>query len=171
MAQVEFVAKLRADTTDAMKKLQDIGQKVEALENNQIAITFEYNNNMSDFQNKIRQVMNACPELGIQFQYDINKRALLQSKDLLENMTTVKTHIDNKDVDSYIKGIIEEFKQLSKSGVDGKTLLQPYLNILNIMETIQKNGYSLPIDDYLDELFDYVKHIQDIDFTGFEGRS
>lgn len=170
MAQVEFVAKLRADTTDVMKKLQDIGQKVEALENNQIAITFEYNNNMSDFQNKIRQVMNACPELGIQFQYDINKRALLQSKDLLENMTTVKTHIDNKDVDSYIKGIIEEFKQLSKSGVDGKTLLQPYLNILNIMETIQKNGYSLPIDDYLDELFDYVKHIQDIDFTGFEGR-
>ena len=56
----------------------------------------------------MKEIAALNPKLGVQFQYDMNKRGYLQAKEQLESMTQIKMQVDTKGAEGYINELIAD---------------------------------------------------------------
>lgn len=91
---ISYKVALDVDNQEAIKKLLDVNTKMTKLENGQILIDFKYNKNLKDFNKKAAEISKLSPELGVQFQYDVNKRGLLLAKEQLAQLEEFKIGVE-----------------------------------------------------------------------------
>lgn len=87
MATVEYIAKIKGDTSSLEAALQKAEGRIQRLNDDEVIVKLNYDGNIKAFNREFDKVAKACPELGIQFQYNVNKKMLDQEMQKLQDMS------------------------------------------------------------------------------------
>lgn len=128
------------------KVIHKAGLQMKQLENNQVLINFDYNTNMGQFQKVFEELKKNCPDLTVQFQYEVNKQFLNKLKGDQKNIVS-KLENSLKDIQIDPAGLIDE---------DGLYNVQKIIE--NLSEKVKSLDLNLSLDESIDE-----KDLKDVD--------
>lgn len=152
---------LDVDNKEALKKIDQIQDGITEIDESSIIINFKYNENKKDFQKKVKAVADSNPNLGIQFQYDVNKRALIQAQDKLKEMEDIQIAVDTKGAKQYILDLKHEIRELYKSGADSDLITSKIQKLLNITSVVDESMLA-HTKKGLQDIFNSIKGLKDL---------
>ena len=162
MSPVEYMVKIGGDISGLEKAIKTAQGECNRLADDEVAIKLNYDGNIKDFNKTFKTILDACPELTIQFQYDVNKKILDEQLSRLKKIEDLKVEIDTGEAQKRIHNMISDLKMgfesatpLSKGEL--KSNVQELFRYLN---TVNKAGLHIDkntvieslseIDGYLD---------------------
>lgn len=82
----EYNIKVNTNTDAVLSKFKEMKMEARKLADNEISIQFNYENNIAEINNIIKQIRENIPDLTIQFEYDVNKKMLASAEKELQKM-------------------------------------------------------------------------------------
>lgn len=160
---------LKADLAQMQQDVRDIGGELYKLSDTRVHVRMEFDKSYDDFVQKVQQLVDAHPILGVQFQYDINKKLLDQDIAEIANSNDLKHAlvVRYKDIAQQIQA---SFKALSENPDDAKisndlnSYIKQFNNIINLIDEIGEKLVSSQTDtkkvfkDDKDTIEGFAKH-------------
>lgn len=160
MATVEYIAKIKGDTSALEAALQKAEGRIQKLNEDEVILKLNYDGNIKAFNKVFEKVMKACPEIDIQFQYNINKKILDQKISELQKMDALKVDIDTGNVKAKIKDMVDALQTGFESAEPGDDELKQrvrdlyaYINTATAagVKNLKRDFTELEeLDDFLD---------------------
>ena len=86
MQTIEYKVKVSPDTTGLKEAVKKADGEFKRLDDHTVVVKLDYDGNYKKFYEKIKEINDKVPELGVKFQYDLNKKALEAAKNDLKNL-------------------------------------------------------------------------------------
>lgn len=95
MGRAEYVVQFKGDYSALQKDINKINGETRKLANDEVIIKLNYDGNIKEFNKVFDEISKLHPELGIQFQYNVNQKILEQELGKLDQLTELKLDVDN----------------------------------------------------------------------------
>ena len=163
----EYIARISGDTSGlerAVKKASGITKKIN---DDEVIIKLNYDGNPQDFNKTFQNILKDCPELNIQFQYDVNKKILDGELEKLRKMEDFQIDIETGNAEQKIKDMTADIKYGYESAGDTIdvtkkkiTDLYKYINSAKSAGVIiNRDSITKDLRDMGDELYGFVNKI------------
>lgn len=160
---------LKADLAQMQQDVRDIGGELYKLSDTRVHVKMEFDKSYDDFVQKVQQLVDTHPILGVQFQYDINKKLLDQDIAEIANSNDLK-HALVVRYKNIAQQIQASFKALSENPDDAKitndlnAYIKQFQNIINLIDEVGEQVVSLQTNtaqvfkDDKDTIEGFAKH-------------
>ena len=141
-----YIAEIDGDITKLKKVIAQANGELEELGNKQIAIKLDFDGNFANFKKAINAIMKACPEIPIQFQYELSKQAFEQEARKLESAQKLKLAIDTGIITNDLRTAVAGATKAFNAGDDfnGAPIEDALKHILDTIKTVENAGVKLP---------------------------
>ena len=122
METISYKIAIDGNNENLRKVVADSQGRLEQLDDKHIKIAIDYDGNYSEFYKTIQNIYKDCPEVGIEFQYHMNKKALEQEMSKLQDL-----EISIKDPKTAYNNLLRETQSFIKDynkAVEGKKKLE-----------------------------------------------
>lgn len=163
---ISYTLKLNADNKAALKAIGTVDSKLTELSDTDVLIDFKFNN-AKELNKQVEKISKASPELGIQFQYDINKRGLLLAKEQLAKLEEIDVNVETKGASKYIDELRDNLLNLYNNGASEEELAAPLQNLLNVTKKLDEKrlkNIGKEIGDIYKK-YDNLRNIKPIDLS------
>lgn len=86
MQTIEYKVKVSSDTAGLEEAVKKAEGRLERLSKDSVVVKLDYDGNYKAFYDKVREINDKVPKLSINFQYDLNKKALEAAKSDLKDL-------------------------------------------------------------------------------------
>ena len=155
----EYICKIKGDTSQLEQVLKRANGSLKKLSDDQVAIKFDYDGNIKNFNKVFEDIARQAPELTIQFQYDVNKKILESEMSKLKEMQDFQLDINTGNVEKKIRSMIDDLQKTYLSGAFSGDLIDE-----DLIKTKTKNILKY-INTAIDFGFDKSKIKEDFSFT------
>lgn len=169
MGKTEYIVRFKGDYSVLAKDLNKINAETKKLEDDEVIVKLNYDGNIKEFNKVFDKISKMHPELGIQFQYNVNEKMLNNELDRLKKLTDIKIDIDEGNVQKKIEQLADGVDYALQEGMSKAEITKRLNNLFGYYNTAIKAGaknidfYS--ITDRLYESFeieaDEIKKIYD----------
>lgn len=142
----EYIAKIKGDTSQLEQVLKKVQGKMKKLEDDEVLIKLDYDGNVKQFNKVFDQVLKACPDLTIQFQYDVNKKLLDKEVKKLETLEDIKIGIDSKDFSKNLDNKIKDIKNSVSNNASSDSIAQQIKDLFKYANTAKELGAKIGRD-------------------------
>ena len=154
----EYKVKITGDVTSLEKIIKQASGSVQKLTDKDYVIKLDYDGNVQELRKTLDDAVKACPELAIQFEYDVNKKALEQKMDELKKIEAFKLDVDTNKVNAKIRDMASDIQNAFTQGVSKDTLKNKVTDLYKYINTATKAGIRVSrsfeslqeVDDFLD---------------------
>jgi len=165
----EYTAKITGDTSGLEKALKSVKGSMKQLSDDEVLIKLNYDGNVADFNKEFDKVLKQCPDLTIQFQYNVNQKMLTKELDKLQQLKDLKLDIDTNNADKKISSMITALDTAigndeSSDKIEGRIKgIIRYANTIHelggkietdVMNAIYRSVESTNYEDLFNRLFD-----------------
>lgn len=167
MEKAEYIVKFRGDYSALAKDLKNIGAETKKIEDDEVIIKLAYDGNIKEFNKVFDKISKMHPELGIQFQYNVNEKILKQEMKKLDELTELKLNVDEGKVQAKLEKLAENVEFALEEGMSKDEITKRLKNVFGYYNTAVKAGAKninfKDIKDRLDDAFSIeTDEIQDI---------
>lgn len=167
MEKAEYIVKFRGDYSALAKDLKNIGAETKKIEDDEVIIKLAYDGNIKEFNKVFDKISKMHPELGIQFQYNVNEKILKQEIKKLDELTELKLDVDEGKVQAKLEKLAENVEFALEEGMSKDEITKRLKNVFGYYNTAIKAGAKninfKDIKDRLDDAFSIeTDEIQDI---------
>lgn len=162
MAIAEFVAKITGDTSGLEHALQEVKGSMRKLSKDEVIVKLDYDGNVKGFNEEFAKIQKECPDLNIQFQYNVNQKLLNKEKDKLKQLKDLKFDVDTGNADKKIASMITALDNAVSAGESSDIVSKKIKDIYRYANTIKSLGGTIRTN-YEEAIFksveqtDYVK--------------
>ena len=136
----EYVARITGDVSGLKKAIKESKGDLKSIGDNEYIIKIGYDGNPKDLNKKLQEIAKSSPELTIQFQYNINQKALNQELDKLKNLQELKIDIETDGANKKITGMISELAKAVKTDTSEDIIEAKIKGIYKYANTISELG-------------------------------
>ena len=140
MGQAEYIVRFKGDYSALESDLKKINGATKKLEDDEVIIKLNYDGNIKEFNKVFDSISKQHPELGIQFQYNVNEKLLNQELDKLEKYTQLKLDIDESNVQSKLEKMGDDIGLALQNHLDAKDIKKLVENYFGYYNTAIKAG-------------------------------
>lgn len=140
MGQTEYVVKFKGDYSALAKDIDKINGATKKLEDDEVIIKLNYDGNIKQFNKVFDEISKKHPELGIQFQYNVNEKLLKQETDKLKQLTDLKLDIDEGKVESKLNSLSDGIKEALSNGMSKDDVAKRLKDFFSYYNTAVKAG-------------------------------
>ena len=161
MGSTEYIVRFKGDYSALEKDIKKISGATKKLEDDEVIIKLNYDGNIKEFNKVFDHISKLHPELGIQFQYNVNEKILRQELDKLEKLTDLKLDIDEGKVPKKLESMADGIKNALNEGVSKDEIERRVKDFFGYYNTAIKAGaknIDSDFDDINKKLFDYFKN-------------
>ena len=142
----EYIVKIKGDTSQLEQTLKKVQGNMKKLDDDEVLIKLNYDGNVKQFNKVFDQVLKSCPELSIQFQYDVNKKILDSELEKMQKMTNLEYDINTSNVNKKIKKMIEDLDEAISLDASEAEIKQQIENIYKYANTAKQAGAKIGND-------------------------
>lgn len=155
MGQTDYIIRFKGDYSALEKDLNKIGQATRKLEEDEVLIKLNYDGNIKEFNKVFDKISNMHPELGIQFQYNVNEKMLKQELDKIDQLTEIKLDVDENKVQTKIKNLADNVDTALQEGMSKDEITKRLKNVFAYYNTAVKAGAkNINFDSITNRLYD-----------------
>ena len=158
--QAEYVAKITGDTTGLEKAIQKANGSIKRLEQDEVLIKLNYDGNVQGFNAEFDKILKSCPDLTIQFQYNVNQKMLDKELNKLKDLQDLKLDINTNNADKKIQSMILSLDEAIGKDQSQSIIESKIKEIYKYANTINKLGGKININ-FTDEIY---KSVEGTDF-------
>lgn len=158
--QAEYIAKITGDTSGLEKAIQKANGSMKKLEQDEVLIKLNYDGNVQGFNAEFDKILKSCPDLTIQFQYNVNQKMLNQELDKLKKLQDLKLDINTNNADKKIQSMIVSLDNAIGKGQSQDVIESKIKEIYKYANTVKKLGGKINID-FANEIY---KSVEETDF-------
>ena len=167
MGSAEYIVRFKGDYSALAKDLKSIGAATKKIEDDEVIVKLAYDGNIKEFNKVFDQIAKKHPELGIQFQYNVNEKILKQEIDRLEKLTELEIDIKDNKVQNKLENLAGNVEHALEEGLGKDEITKRLKNVFGYYNTAIKAGAKninfKDITDRLDDAFSIeADEIQDI---------
>ena len=129
----EYIVRFKGDYSALAKDISKINAETKKLEDDEVLIKINYDGNIKDYNKKLGEISKKHPEIGVQFQYNANKKILDKEVEKLNQLTELELDIKENKVQDKLESLADNINsalidQLSKEEISErvKTLFKYY---------------------------------------------
>lgn len=155
MGQTDYIIRFKGDYSALEKDLNKIGQATRKLEEDEVLIKLNYDGNIKEFNKVFDKISNMHPELGIQFQYNINQKMLEQELDKIDQLTEIKLDVDENKVQTKLKNLADNVDTALQGSMSKDEITKRLKNVFAYYNTAVKAGAkNINFDSITNRLYD-----------------
>ena len=157
MPQVaEYIAKISGDTTGLEKAIADAKGSVKKLAKDEVLIKLQYDGNVKDFNKQFDKILKDCPELTVQFQYNVNQKMLDKEMEKAKKLQELKLDINTGNVENRIRSMIEGLDNAIGRGESSDIIESKIKEIIRYGNTVKHAGGEIA-KTYLKDILESVE--------------
>ncbi len=156
MGSVDYIVRFKGDYSALAKDMSKINAETKKLEDDEVIIKLDYDGNIKEFNKVFDKISKMHPELGIQFQYNVNKKMLDKELDKLEKLTSIKADIDERKVVDKLKNLGNDVKSSIQDGLSKEEVTKRLETFFGYYNTAVKAGaknIDVDFSNIHDEIF------------------
>lgn len=164
MGRAEYIVHFKGDYSALQKDLAKISAATTKLENDEVIIKLNYDGNIAEFNKQFDKIAKMHPELGIQFQYNVNEKMLNQEINKLKKLTELKLDIDEGNVQNKLKNLASNVEASLQEGLSKDEITKRLKEFFGYYNTSIKAGaknIDFDFDSLSNKLFDAFKNQKD----------
>lgn len=142
----EYVARITGDVSGLKKAIKESKGDLKSIGDNEYIIKIGYDGNPKELNKKLQEIAKSSPELAIQFQYNVNQKALNQELDKLKNLQELKLDIETDGANKKITGMISELAKAVKTDTSEDIIEAKIKGIYKYANTISELGGKISED-------------------------
>lgn len=155
MGQTDYIIRFKGDYSALEKDLNKIGQATRKLEEDEVLIKLNYDGNIKEFNKVFDKISNMHPELGIQFQYNVNQKMLEQELDKIDQLTEIKLDVDENKVQTKLKNLADNVDTALQGSMSKDEITKRLKNVFAYYNTAVKAGAkNINFDSITNRLYD-----------------
>lgn len=155
MGQTDYIIRFKGDYSALEKDLNKIGQATRKLEEDEVLIKLNYDGNIKEFNKVFDKISNMHPELGIQFQYNINQKMLEQELNKIDQLTEIKLDVDENKVQTKLKNLADNVDTALQGSMSKDEITKRLKNVFAYYNTAVKAGAkNINFDSITNRLYD-----------------
>ena len=138
--RTDYVVRFKGDYSALAKDLEKINASTRKLEDDEVIIKLNYDGNIKEFNKVFDQISKQHPELGIQFQYNVNQKMLDGELDKLKKLTDIKLDVDENRVTDKLKSLSNEVESALQQGLSKDVITKRLKDFYGYYNTAVKAG-------------------------------
>ena len=155
MGQTDYIIRFKGDYSALEKDLNKIGQATRKLEEDEVLIKLNYDGNIKEFNKVFDKISNMHPELGIQFQYNINQKMLEQELNKIDQLTEIQLDVDENKVQTKLKNLADNVDTALQGSMSKDEITKRLKNVFAYYNTAVKAGAkNINFDSITNRLYD-----------------
>ena len=158
----EYVAKITGDTSGLEKALKAANGSLKKLNEDEVLIKLNYDGNVKGFNAEFDKILKECPDLNIQFQYNVNQKMLDKELSKLNKLKDLKLDIDTNNVDNKIKSMIVSLDNSIANEEQNDIIERKIKNIYRYANTAKQLGATISVN-LEDAIYSSVEGIEDLE--------
>ena len=140
MGTTDYIVRFKGDYSALQKDINKINGETKKLADDEVIIKLNYDGNIKEFNKVFDQISKMHPELGIQFQYNVNEKILRQELDKLEKLSDLKLDIDEGKVSGKLKNLADNVESALKEGMSKNEITRRVNEFFGYYNTAIKAG-------------------------------
>ena len=140
MGQAEYIVRFKGDYSALAKDMAKINAATTKLEDDEVIIKLNYDGNIKEFNKVFDQISKMHPELGIQFQYNVNEKMLNQEIDKLNQLTEIKLDVKEGNVQGKLETLADNIETSLKKGLSKEDISRQLREFFGYYNTSIKAG-------------------------------
>lgn len=146
LMQAEYIAKITGDTSGLERAVQKANGMTRKLENDEVLIKLDYDGNVKNFNKEFDKIVKACPELTVQFQYNVNQKMLDKELNKLKQLKELKMDVDTGSADKRIADMIASLESAVKNNAGSDIIESKIKGIYKYANSISDLGGKIKTD-------------------------
>ena len=157
MNSAEYIVRFKGDYSALAKDLTAIGAATKKLEDDEVVIKLHYDGNIKEFNKVFDKISNMHPELGIQFQYNVNQKILEEELGKLRKLSEIKLDVDNGDVLIKLNKMVDNVEHSLQKGLSEELIEEQVRDVFKYYNTaIDAGAKKIDIDSATNRLYDVL---------------
>lgn len=140
MGQAEYIVRFKGDYSALQKDINKIAGETKKLSDDEVIIKLAYDGNIKEFNKVFNQISEMHPELGIQFQYNVNQKILEQETDKLKKLTDIKIDVDENKAQKKLENLADYVETALMDGLSKDEINKRVRDVFGYYNTAIKAG-------------------------------
>ena len=140
MGRTEYIVRFKGDYSALAKDLKQIGAATKQIADDEVIIKLHYNGNIKEFNKTFDTISKMHPELGIQFQYNVNEKLLNQELEKLKGITELQLDIDEGKVRDKLQNLGNSVETAFNEGLSKDEITKRVKQFFGYYNTATKAG-------------------------------
>ena len=140
MGATEYIVRFKGDYSALAKDIQKINGETKKIADDEVIIKLNYDGNIQEFNKVFSKIEKMHPELGIQFQYNVNQKMLEQEMDKLDKLTKLQIDIDEGQAQTKLNKLGEAVENAVTKGMSKEDVGQRIKDFYSYYNTALKAG-------------------------------
>lgn len=140
MGQAEYIVRFKGDYSALQKDINKIAGETKKLSDDEVIIKLAYDGNIKEFNKVFNQISEMHPELGIQFQYNVNQKILEQETDKLKKLTDIKIDVDENKAQEKLENLADYVETALMDGLSKDEINKRVRDVFGYYNTAIKAG-------------------------------
>lgn len=140
MGQAEYIVRFKGDYSALQKDINKIAGETKKLSDDEVIIKLAYDGNIKEFNKVFNRISEMHPELGIQFQYNVNQKILEQETDKLKKLTDIKIDVDENKAQKKLENLADYVETALMDGLSKDEINKRVRDVFGYYNTAIKAG-------------------------------